>query len=55
VQLKSALIKAKVKLENVLLQDERDFICYRYHGKPLLKLNLNNGQFYASKSEIGIL
>jgi len=37
-----------------VLQDERAFICYRYHGRPLVKLNLNNGQFYASKAEIYI-
>ncbi|MGF3522004.1 MAG: hypothetical protein ACQXXJ_02780 [Candidatus Bathyarchaeia archaeon] len=53
-QLKTALTKAKVKLENVSLNSEAGFICYHYKGKPLIKLNLNNGQFYALKSEIDL-
>lgn len=53
-QLEAALNKAKVKLENVSLSSETCFICYRYKGKPLIKLNLSNGQFYALKAEIDL-
>lgn len=53
-QLKPALTKSKVKLENVSLNSEAGFICYRYKGRPLIKLNLNNGQFYALKVEIDL-
>ncbi len=51
-QLKPILEKAKVKLENVLLKDEGDFIVYRYKGRPLIELNVKNGQFYSLASEI---
>jgi hypothetical protein len=46
-QLKPALAKARVKLENLLLKDEGDFIVYMYKSRPLIKLNVKEGQFYA--------
>jgi hypothetical protein len=51
-QLKPVLTKARVKLENVTLKDEEDYLTYRYKGRPLLKLNRKDGQFYSPHSEI---
>jgi len=51
-QLKPILEKAKVKVENLLLKDEGDFIVYRYKGRPLIELNVKNGQFYSLAGEI---
>lgn len=51
-QLKPILEKAKVKLENLLLKEEGDFIVYRYKSRPLIELNVKNGQFYSLASEI---
>lgn len=52
VQLKPVLEKAKVKLENLLLKEEGDVIVYRYKSRPLIELNVKNGQFYSLASEI---
>jgi hypothetical protein len=51
-KLKPLLAKARVKLENVLLKDEGESIVYRYKGRPLIRLNVKDGQFYAPASEI---
>jgi hypothetical protein len=51
-KLKPILAKARVKVENVLLKDEGEFIVYRYKGRPLIRLNLKDGQFYSPVSEI---
>jgi len=51
-QLKVILSKSKVKMENLLLEDEGHLIVYRYKCRPLIELNLQNGQFYSFKSEI---
>ncbi len=53
-KLKPILAKARVKLENLLLKDEGDFIAYMYKGRPLIKLNLKDGQFYAPASEFEV-
>ena len=51
-KLKPILAKARVKVENVLLKDEGEFIVYRYKGRSLIRLNLKDGQFYSPASEI---
>jgi hypothetical protein len=51
-QIKPVLFKARVKIENLRLEKEADFIVYQYKGRPLLKLNLKDGSFYAPSSEI---
>ncbi len=51
-KLKPILAKAKVKVENVWLKDEGDFIIYKYKGRPLIQLYLKDGQFYSPASEI---
>ena len=51
-QLKPGLIKARVKLENLLLNDEGDFISYMYKSRPMIKLNVKEGQFYTPASAI---
>jgi hypothetical protein len=50
-KLKPVLAKARVKLENLELKDEGDFIVYSYKTRPLIKLNLKEGQFYSPFSE----
>ena len=50
--LKPVLAKARVKVENLLLQDDGDFIVYQYKGRPRIMLNLKNGQFYSLSSVI---
>jgi hypothetical protein len=52
-QLKPILVKERVKLENLSLKEEGDSIIYKYKGRPLLKLNRGDGQFYSLPSEIG--
>jgi hypothetical protein len=49
-QMKQALLKGKVKTENLLLKVDSDYIVYRYKGRPLIRLNLKDGQFYAPAS-----
>lgn len=51
-QIKPVLVKARVKIENLRLEKEADFIVYQYKGRPLLKLNLKDGSFYTLSSEI---
>jgi hypothetical protein len=34
------------------MQKEGDFIVYHYKGRPLIKLNLKDGHFYAPSFEI---
>ncbi len=51
-QLKPGLIKARVKMENLLLKDENGFIVYMYKGRPMIKLNVKEGQFYAPASVV---
>lgn len=51
-QLRLILGKTKVKLDNVLLKDESEFINYMYKGRPLIKLNIKDGQFYSLSSVI---
>ncbi len=50
-KLKPLLAKEKVKLENVLLKTEEDFIVYQYKGRSVIKLNLKDGQFYMLRLE----
>jgi hypothetical protein len=50
--LKPVLAKARVKVENLLLQDDGAFIVYQYKGRPRIMLNLKNGQFYSLSSVI---
>jgi hypothetical protein len=49
-QMKQALAKGKVKTEKLLLKVDGDTIVYRYKGRPLIRLNLKDGQFYAPAS-----
>jgi hypothetical protein len=51
-QLKQILSKTRVKVENVLLKAEGDFIIYQYQGRPLIRLNLKDGQFYSPISVV---
>ncbi len=51
-QLIPILDKERVKLENLMLKEEGASIIYRYKGRPLLKLNRGDGQFYSLSSEI---
>jgi hypothetical protein len=51
-KLKSIFAKARVKLEKVTLGEEGDFVVYGYAGKPSVKLNRRDGQFYSLTSEI---
>ncbi len=52
IQLKPILVKERVKLENLLLKEEGESIIYQYKGRPLLKLNRADGQFYSLRSEV---
>jgi hypothetical protein len=49
-QMKQALANGRVKTENLLLKVDGDCIVYRYKGRPLIRLNLKDGQFYAPAS-----
>ncbi len=51
-QLRQALAKTKVKMENVLLKADGEFLVYRYKGRPLIRLCLKDGQFYAPASVV---
>ena len=51
-QMKPILVKARVKMENLSINKENDFIVYHYKSRPLLKLNLKDGQFYSLESQI---
>jgi hypothetical protein len=51
-QLRQALAKTKVKMENVMLKVDGDFFVYRYKGRPLIRLYLKDGQFYAPSSVV---
>jgi hypothetical protein len=51
-QLKQALAKGRVKIENLLLKTDGDYIIYRYKTRPLIRLNLKDGQFYAPATVI---
>jgi hypothetical protein len=51
-QLKPILVKARVKMEKLSLKEEDDSIVYHYKGRPMLKLNRKDGQFYSLPSEI---
>jgi len=51
-QIKPVLVKARVKMENVMLERHDDLIVYQYKGKPSIRLNLADGGFYASLSQI---
>jgi hypothetical protein len=53
-QMKQALAKGKVKIENLLLKVDGDTIVYRYKGRPLIRLNLKDGQFYAPASVLEV-
>ncbi len=39
-------------MENLSIQKDRDTITYHYKDRPLIKLCLKDGQFYAPASEI---
>jgi hypothetical protein len=51
-QLKPALAKGRVKLENLSLQEEGDLLIYRYKGRPLIVLNRKDGLFYSLPLEL---
>jgi hypothetical protein len=51
-QLKSSLIKARVKMENLLLKEENEVIVYMYKGRPMIRLNIKDGQFYTSAAVV---
>jgi hypothetical protein len=51
-KLKPFLAKARVKLENLELSDEGECIVYRYKSRPLIKLNVKEGQFYSPVAEV---
>jgi hypothetical protein len=51
-QLRLVLAKTKVKVENVTLKDEDNFLIYMYKGRPQIKLNTKEGQFYAPTSVV---
>ncbi len=51
-QLLDVISKTKLKLPNLTLKNEGECIFYQYKGRPLLKLNLKEGQFYASAAEV---
>jgi hypothetical protein len=51
-QIKPVLVQARVKMENLFLQRQGDFIVYQYKGRPQIQLNLKDGLFYAPSSEI---
>jgi len=51
-QIKPVLAKARVKMENLTLNKDDNLIVYQYKGRPLIKLNLKDGHFYAPASEI---
>jgi hypothetical protein len=51
-KLKVILGKARIKLEKMTLREEGEFLVYTYAGKPSVKLNRRDGQFYSSASEI---
>jgi hypothetical protein len=51
-QLKTSLIKARVKMENLLLKEENGVIVYMYKGRPMIRLNIKEGQFYTSAATV---
>ncbi len=51
-QIRPVLVAARVKMEKLTLQREGDLIIYHYKDRPLLKLHLKDGQFYAPNTEI---
>ena len=51
-QLKQALVKTKVKMENVTLKADGGNIIYQYKKRPLIRLSLKDGQFYAPASAV---
>ncbi len=51
-QIKPVLTKARVKMENLTLCKDLESIIYHYKGRPEIKLNLKDGQFYTPSSEI---
>jgi hypothetical protein len=51
-KIKPVLVKARVKMEFLFLQKDGDFLVYQYKGRPLIKLNLKDGHFYAPAAEI---
>ena len=53
-QIKPVLSQARVKMENLVLQKQGDFIIYQYKGRPKIELNLKDGLFYAHSSEIEV-
>jgi len=53
-QIKPVLVQARVKVENLFLQKQSDFIVYQYKGRPQVRLNLKDGLFYAPSSDVKI-
>jgi hypothetical protein len=51
-QLLDAVAKTKVKLPNLEILEESDFIVYQYKGRPLISLNRKDGQFCCAASDI---
>jgi hypothetical protein len=53
-QIRPVLAQARVRMENLFLQKQGDFIVYQYKSRPQIRLNLKDGLFYAPSSEIGV-
>ena len=53
-QIKKILAKTRVKMENLSLKEETDFIVYKYKGRPQINLNKKDGLFYTPYSEIEV-
>lgn len=48
-KLEYALILENVKMENVSIIENPEFIFYQYKGKPLIALNVKDGQYYTTQ------
>lgn len=48
-KLKEALIKANVDPDNFSVEERTGFIIYQYKDKPLIALNVVDGQFYTTQ------
>ncbi len=51
-QLLDVISKTALKLPNLTLKEESGFLSYHYKGRPILMLNLKEGQFYSPASEV---
>jgi hypothetical protein len=51
-KLKPILLRERVKLQNLFLKEEDEYLVYKYKDRPMLTLNRNDGQFYSPYLEI---